>query len=55
MYDLFNNLIDHVWDSNYGTTEETLIYSACIVFTIVVSVVLLDWVYNIFKSILSHR
>lgn len=57
MYDLFKSIISHDWNtsSGYNSTEQSLIYTACIVFIIVISAVILEWVFRVFKSLLSRR
>ena len=55
MYDLFESIISHDWNTSYASTEQSLIYTGCIVFIIVISAVILEWVFRVFKSLLSRR
>ena len=42
MYDIIYDIINHVWDSENLTDEQTVIYSICGAFLLILTVWLLD-------------
>lgn len=52
MYDLIDQIINHVWDtSSYNSTEQQLIYYICGVLIVIFSTVFIDLLYRITRGI----
>ena len=53
MYDLLYGIIDHVFNTSqgYNSTEQQLYISAGLILVIVLTVVVIDFVYRIIRSI----
>lgn len=51
MYDLINQIINHVWQSgtSYNSTEQQTIYYICGVLIIMFVVVIVDITYRVFR------
>ena len=53
MYDLVNNLIEHEWVSNYAG-EQSYIYYICGTLICLLSVVVIDMVYRLMRSLIKR-
>jgi len=52
MYDLITALINHTWQTNYSGDQQ-YIYYICGTLIIILTVVFIDLVYRLFRSILK--
>lgn len=48
MYDVISDIIDHAWQSNY-TSDQQYIYYICGALIVVMTAVLIDAVFGIFR------
>ena len=49
MYNIIDQIIDHQWINDYGNTEQQLIYYGCIVLIVILTVVIIDLIYRVFR------
>lgn len=52
MYDLISALINHTWNNQYGGEQQYIYYIAGAII-IILTVVIIDLVYRLFRSILK--
>lgn len=51
MYEIIENIIQHVWNTNsYSSSEQQIIYYICGALIILFSVVFIDLVYRVFSN-----
>lgn len=57
MYDILYNFIDHVWvtGTNSNSTEQQIYLYGAVAFALLLSVVVSDATFGIFKSIIKRR